>query len=478
MAIKIVGKCSSCGADVKLDENQEKGYCQYCGAEYVVDNRGQSFSEAAFSYLNKAGKRHQENSKRRMDMLTQAGKQVLEVMEQRRIRKETERKRALIVGSVLLGAGVVISLIMAAVTEKGSNVSQNDGAQVAIIDAVEKQVDEESIKSEEVTANEVASDVQTRKDINRFSASLNSREHVGEFSFSVPLYFKADTVEPDMYRAYAETGEKVVMLLVQLLEDDEKVSEEWLDDAEDTRLFAESYLSSFEKANIVSEGKRSVGGRAGYKFDYTFEVKGIPSTGYSFIFPSIEDNCWVIAGLAESNYADYEYYGDFEKILASFTELTDVEETGEDSNVTAETEGIQPTYDKEYALRAFQVVLTNYYSADVFKADGYTVDKKKFHKYSDTSADFYFIVTSGGNWKLIDENTWEGTGICFKPNSGSGVVNNASCRVNFDGSNYVVSQMRGCYAIPGHEADVASFADIESESSTAVYLKVSPALVE
>lgn len=470
MAIKIVGKCSNCGADVKLDENQEKGFCPYCGTEYAVDNSGQSLTEAAFSYLNKAGKRHQQNSQRRLEAFTTMGKKGLEMMEQRSIRKAAEKKTALIVGCCLLGVCIVISLIMAITTEKRSGTTSAVTAETNVVDeVVKKQGDLAADKTDETSATD--SDIQIRMDKNSFDSGVNNTEHIGVYDFSVPSYYEADLTETDNYRAYADTGEKVVMLQVMQIEDDEPVTQEWIDNKEEIRQFAEDFLSSLSNATIVSDGKYSMGDKTGYKFDYTFVQGGVSGKGYSFIFPSMKDNSWILAGLLESDHADYEYYSDYEKIIESFTEVSD-------EGTKVEENGIKPAYDKKYALRAFVVALTNYYSADVFKSDGFTVDTKKFHKHSDTSGDFYFLVSSSGDWTPIDENTWEGTGICLKPNTGSGVVKNASCKVTYDGNNYVVSQMRGCYAIPGHEADVDSFSDIESESSNAVYLKVPSLLVE
>lgn len=68
MSVKIVGKCEKCGADIRLDEDQERGYCEYCGAEFIVTNDNSSFAHEAFSYLNKAGKRLQEDRIRKEEV--------------------------------------------------------------------------------------------------------------------------------------------------------------------------------------------------------------------------------------------------------------------------------------------------------------------------------------------------------------------------------------------------------------------------
>ena len=101
MAIKMVGKCSNCGAKINVDEENEKAFCPYCGSEFVIDNSGKTFSANMFSYLNKAGKRRQEELRRKE-----------EAKEREAIRKAEEKKRSLYVSlavvAVAFGALILL----------------------------------------------------------------------------------------------------------------------------------------------------------------------------------------------------------------------------------------------------------------------------------------------------------------------------------------------------------------------------------
>lgn len=62
MAIKMVGKCKNCGAEVKVNEDQEKAFCQYCGAEFTIEE-GSGAIHSITSMINKIDKRHVEQKK-------------------------------------------------------------------------------------------------------------------------------------------------------------------------------------------------------------------------------------------------------------------------------------------------------------------------------------------------------------------------------------------------------------------------------
>ena len=59
MGIKMVGKCKNCGAEVKVNEDQEKAFCPYCGAEFVIEEGGGAIGSIT-SMINKIDKRHTE----------------------------------------------------------------------------------------------------------------------------------------------------------------------------------------------------------------------------------------------------------------------------------------------------------------------------------------------------------------------------------------------------------------------------------
>ncbi|MCR4794932.1 MAG: hypothetical protein K5898_07170 [Ruminococcus sp.] len=105
------------------------------------------------------------------------------------------------------------------------------------------------------------------------------------------------------------------------------------------------------------------------------------------------------------------------------------------------------------------VSLTNALASDVFTSDGSQHDTAKYRSYSDTSA-FYMSILSKGTWTEKSENTWHVDNLKLQPDGYDILINvpinvsteaNASLDVTFDGTNYIISNISGMYAIPGKE---------------------------
>ncbi len=152
----------------------------------------------------------------------------------------------------------------------------------------------------------------------------------------------------------------------------------------------------------------------------------------------------------------------------TFPSNTDDVESDEESE-TATT--ITPDFDLEKAKRATVVAITNLCADDVFKSDGNTYDKSKFHSYSDLSG-FYLIVNDWGTWTGIDQKTWHGENVLLEIFS-TNLKINASADVVYNGKYYEVSDLEGDF---GTNEDLSEM--IHSYSNPALFLNVSPALVE
>jgi len=113
---------------------------------------------------------------------------------------------------------------------------------------------------------------------------------------------------------------------------------------------------------------------------------------------------------------------------------------------------------QEMAQRAAIVAITNYCTAiDVYMPDGNTLDVSKFHSYADTSGNFfnYYIgVKSWGEWSAKDEDTWHTEKLTYVNCFGNAV--NASLDVQYDGENYIVSNV------------VTSFGDLSNPSNSGI----------
>jgi hypothetical protein len=143
-------------------------------------------------------------------------------------------------------------------------------------------------------------------------------------------------------------------------------------------------------------------------------------------------------------------------------------------------EALEAIFPVENAKRSAVVAITNAYAIDVFKEDGSSYDISKFHSYADTSGDvnnYFMKVDSWGDWNAKDEETWHVDSLILE--NSYGVLLNATLDVNFDGTNYVVSNISGTLGNPGASAEYLSdLSEIESGSTVPIYLTISPELIK
>ncbi|SFP86807.1 hypothetical protein SAMN04487928_11036 [Butyrivibrio proteoclasticus] len=448
--IKKIDKCANCGAEIQIHEGQERAFCQYCGAEYFIEKDKPGLTEAAFSYLNKVGERRQDELRRKE-----------EAKEREKIRQRHDSNRAIL---ILAGIAVFCFIFSFLFGDKST-------------ESIDKEINENAATS--VTENNINETNKKSKD--GFVTSTNQKQHVGIYDFYVPLYYKTNIAESDRYSAYAETDGKVVMLQCNSIADNETVDLDWFKDEENAKEYAESFLTSVSGGEFIEGSIKKFGGTEGYLLKYKMSPNDIPGIGWVFIFPSIKDNNWVSVVLGQTDNSEYDYYSDYEKIISSFQINDEVGVEASEKETTQEpAEDMDVSFDKEMALRAFVVAVTNAFSADIFTADGSTVDISKLHSYSDTNCEFYFNIVSKGEWIPSDENTWHGYDIKLRPCSGASqaVINDGVCNVTFDGTNYIVKDLRGVLAIFGQEEYGTKLSTIEDWSDADTYLVIPQKLIE
>lgn len=150
-----------------------------------------------------------------------------------------------------------------------------------------------------------------------------------------------------------------------------------------------------------------------------------------------------------------------------------------ESNDKTTEEALEAVFPVENAKRSAVAAITNGYAVDVFKEDGNTYDISKFHSYEDTSGnvDNYFMkVNSWGTWSAKDKKTWHADSLILE--NSFGVIANATLDVEFDGTNYVISNIDGTFGNPGASAEnLMDLGDIASGNAVP-YLKVSPELIK
>lgn len=86
-------------------------------------------------------------------------------------------------------------------------------------------------------------------------------------------------------------------------------------------------------------------------------------------------------------------------------------------------------------------------------------------------------VNSWGTWSAKDGQTWHVDSLIIEKMSG--IVATVELDVNFDGTNYVVSNIKGTFGNPGSSADnLMDLSEIESGSTAPIYLTVSDKLIK
>lgn len=227
----------------------------------------------------------------------------------------------------------------------------------------------------------------------------------------------------------------------------------------------------FANMELQKSEEISIAGLPGWTITYSksnADGDDVISTGRtSFAYNIKTSEIVLISCVYDSNdKSQYDYLGDYQKILET-AKLLDVP-------------ALEANFPVENAKRSAVVAITNAYAVDVFKKDGNTYDVTKFHSYADTTGnieEYFFKVNEWGTWTVKNEKSWHVDSLILE--NTSGIVADASLDVNFDGKNYVVSNITGTFGKPGALAGFYSdLSDIDSESNKNTYLTVSPELIK
>ena len=192
------------------------------------------------------------------------------------------------------------------------------------------------------------------------------------------------------------------------------------------------------------------------------------------------------------DYSPDDWYSNNVKVVITYHTFSSDDEKPEPTSSSKEEELQKENHDEagkvaleaifpvENAKRSAVVAITNAYAIDVFEKDRNTYDISKFHSYADTSGnvDNYFMkVNSWGTWSAKDKKTWHVDSLILE--NAYGVIANATLDVNFDGTNYVVSNINGTFGNPGASADnLLDLSEIASGRTVPIYLTISAELIK
>lgn len=142
------------------------------------------------------------------------------------------------------------------------------------------------------------------------------------------------------------------------------------------------------------------------------------------------------------------------------------------------TKAIEPSYEKELAMRVVVVAMTNCWASDVYGDDG-NYDVTKFHSYADITG-YYLTVIEEGSWSGASEDTWHVDNMRLQ--ASEGLCLELSADVSFDGENYVVSSATVTYGNSFEDIESGNEWSVSTEnydpSDSSPFLTVAPSLVE
>lgn len=313
-----------------------------------------------------------------------------------------------------------------------------------------------------------ASGVSGGRTVSGFDTKTNKTITWGGIEFSFPSYFNVlDKGSTETWMTYyPEEEDYYASILFQTQEF--SGTQEYFNSRIPS--IVKSTLDLFANAEIQKSEKISIAGLPGWTITYTqsdTKGDGVTSTGsYSFAYNINTGEVVQISCIYDSNdRSQYDYLGDYKKVLKTAKLLT---------------EPLEAIFPVENAKRSAVVAITNAFAMDVFAEDGNTYDVSKFHSYADTSGnvyDYFMKVNSWGTWSAKDEQTWHVDSLILEKISGT--VANAKLDVNFDGTNYVVSNIKGTFGNPSASADnLIDLSEIAYGSTAPIYLTVSAELIK
>ncbi len=146
--------------------------------------------------------------------------------------------------------------------------------------------------------------------------------NVLKYVFTIPKVFNVNLHKYSTFRAFSETGDSTVMLIIETVKDEEtKADPKWLYDDKLTNQFAKDFLKGLGKnseASVLDKNVVSIGSNRGFFLKFLYKIMNVQGTGWLYRFPVVEDNQWVHIGLMQSDDAKADYYNLYEGVIKSF----------------------------------------------------------------------------------------------------------------------------------------------------------------
>lgn len=156
----------------------------------------------------------------------------------------------------------------------------------------------------------------TKEEYHEFSRSDDVEYTIGNYVFSVPSYY-TEKESDDNHAIFNPSNTDVnCALVIRSSADEEPVTYEWLENEENVELLVDSFEEIFDKTELLYETWIDDNGKRLKLIGFNFsDIEGKDGVGKICMFPSFDDNNWVMIAQFEYSDSEYAYGRDFYEML-------------------------------------------------------------------------------------------------------------------------------------------------------------------
>ena len=180
---------------------------------------------------------------------------------------------------------------------------------------------EEVFKDTDDVVNDKSDEEPIKDQKNGYNEITNNKILFNGYGIQVPNYWEESQVVAGFYQAYAETEDKVAMIqLLEMFDDEDNVNFEILfEEKEDV---IKNFTLGFKNVVVLGTEIFKTDEIKGVLYKYTFDFDGRNSKGSMLIFPIEKGNKWGVISYINTYNTEFDYVEDIDKIMNSII-LTD-----------------------------------------------------------------------------------------------------------------------------------------------------------
>lgn len=168
-------------------------------------------------------------------------------------------------------------------------------------------------------SDSISVEMNKRTEKNGFDSAANEIYNLARYTIEIPEYWKSEMQITGGIQRYAETGEKVAMLQLFALKDDDDSYPVTFDGLMDDNKNMIKAIESTALSKVTDYEVIDTGVIKGILYKGTIQDRdsGLLGNGEYFVFPSEEDRNWCTLIVIQTDNTDYSYTDDFMKMIQS-----------------------------------------------------------------------------------------------------------------------------------------------------------------